>query len=199
MIPSLVANSAGLSFNGVMNDVTRILNDNQPDVAERLLPLLYDDLKRLATARMQGETPGQTIGPTGLVHEAWLRLVGSEGTWESRGHFFAAAAEAMRRILIDRARRRCAEKRGGNQKHIELQADQIAAPADDERLVALDEALQRFAQTDPAKAELVKLRYFAGCRTAEAAEILGISTATADRYWAYARAWLQNELRTAAN
>ncbi|MCR9201947.1 MAG: ECF-type sigma factor [Planctomycetaceae bacterium] len=181
-----------------MNDVTRILNDRQPDVAERLLPLLYDDLKKLAAARMQGE-PGQTIGPTGLVHEAWLRLAGGEGTWESRGHFFAAAAEAMRRILIDRARRRSAQKRGKNPNRVPLSADQIAAPANDDRLLALDEALQRFAAADPEKAELVKLRYFAGCRIHEAAEILGVSTATADRYWAYARAWLQNELQTSVD
>ena len=177
-----------------MNDVTRILNDDQPDVSDRLLPLLYDDLKRLAHARMQGESCGQTIGPTGLVHEAWLRLVGQEGTWKSRAHFFGAAAEAMRRILVDRARSKAARKRGGDRERVALREDLAALPPDDERLVAVDEALQRFQERDPQKAELVKLRYFAGCSIQEAAEILKISTATADRYWAYARAWLQNEL-----
>lgn len=192
-----VAKLAHVTFNDHMNDVTRILNDDQPNVTDRLLPLLYDDLKRLASARMQGEAAALSIGPTGLVHEAWLRLVGNEASWESRSHFFAAAAEAMRRILIDRARGRNAQKRGGEFDRADLDPNSIAQPQNDEKLVALDLALQRFAVVEPQKAELVKLRYFAGCRVHEAAELLGISTATADRHWAYARAWLQNELETA--
>jgi RNA polymerase sigma factor (TIGR02999 family) len=182
-----------------MTEVTRILfaiEQGDPSAAEQLLPLVYEELRRLAAERMAHERPGHTLEATALVHEAYLRLVGDglERHWNSRGHFFAAAAEAMRRILIDNARRKQALKRGGQGQRVELDAvDPTDGPAD-ERLLALEEALTRLAARDPVKSELVKLRYFAGLTTQEAAGVLGISTATADRYWAYARAWLQNEI-----
>jgi RNA polymerase sigma factor (TIGR02999 family) len=179
-----------------VNDVTRILNDDDPNAADRLLPIVYDELRELAAARMANEKPGQTLAPTGLVHEAWLRLAGADAEWESRGHFFAAAAEAMRRILIERARRKKAVKHGGEHRRAEFDLDSIEAADPDERLLQLDEALAQLTEIEPTKAQLVKLRYFAGCSTKEAAEILGISTATADRYWAYSRAWLQTEMQS---
>ncbi len=177
-----------------MNDVTRILNDGSDNAAERLLPILYDELRRLATDRMAAEKPGQTLSPTGLVHEAWLRLVGSDDDWESRGHFFSAAAEAMRRILIDNARRKLAAKHGGGRQLADVDLESLEASPDDERLIELNDALSKLAEIDSTKSELVKLRYFAGCSIKEAADLLGISTATADRYWAYSRAWLQTEM-----
>ncbi len=180
-----------------MTDVTRILNQieggNQASLAE-LFPAVYDELRRMAAGQMAGEAPGQTLDATGLVHEAWMRL-GDNQKFESRRHFFGAAAQAMRRILIDRARARRARKRGGDAGRADLDLDQIQESAtDDDRLEALDEALDRLEQQAPDKAELVKLRYFAGLKIHESAEILGISTATADRHWAYARAWLQTEI-----
>lgn len=181
-----------------MNDVTRILNDGSDNAAERLLPILYDELRRLATDRMAAEKPGQTLSPTGLVHEAWLRLVGSDDDWESRGHFFGAAAEAMRRILIDNARRKLAAKHGGGRQLADVDLESLEASSDDERLIELNDALSKLAEIDSTKSELVKLRYFAGCSIKEAAELLGISTATADRYWAYSRAWLQTEMNAQA-
>jgi len=181
-----------------MNEVTRILNDVGENTADRLLPIVYDELRRLAADRMSAEKPGQTLTPTGLVHEAWLRLVDAEADWDSRGHFFGAAAEAMRRILIDNARRKQAVKHGGDRHRAQLDLELIEVAAPDGRLLDLDAALTRFGEIDKTKAELVKLRYFAGCSIKDAAELLGISTATADRYWAYSRAWLQTEMNAQA-
>ena len=164
--------------------------------ARELLPLVYDELRRLAAQRMARESPGQTLQATALVHEAYLRLVGGnpDRPWEGRGHFFAAAAEAMRRILVENARRRHRLKRGGHRGRVDLDAASPAAPETDDDLLALDEALEKLAAKDPVKAQLVQLRIFAGLTLAEAAEILGLSPATADRYWAYARAWLRVEI-----
>jgi len=176
-------------------DVTRILTaieQGDPQAATELLPLVYEELRKLAAARLAGERPGQTLEPTALVHEAYLRLVGGQEqqTWNNRGHFFAAAAEAMRRILVESARAKHSLKRGGGAKRVNFdQAASLAQePADD--LLALDEALDRLAAEDPAKAELVKLRYFAGLTIEQAAQALGLSRATADRYWAYSKVWL---------
>lgn len=180
-----------------MSEVTRILNqiiDGSQRSVDQLLPAVYDELRRMAAVKMSQEKPGQTLDATGLVHEAFLRLVGNE-SFESRKHFFGAAAEAMRRILIDRARARNAEKRGGQAMRAEMELDQIPQSGEPlARLEVLNEAIGRFEQIEPEKAELVKLRYFVGLTIREAANILGISTATADRHWAYARAWLQNEI-----
>src|SRR3990172_6246663 len=188
-----------------MSDVTRILSQierGDPSAVEQLLPLVYDELRKLAAAKLAHEKPGQTLQATALVHEAYLRLVGSplqDSTprWNSRGHFFAAAGEAMRRILIVNARRRCAEKRGGGRERIKLDPALLPAADRDERLLALDEALTRLEQQHPDKARLVKLRFFAGLTIAEAAAAMGISDTTADRYWAYARAWIQREAAAA--
>lgn len=181
-----------------MSDVTRLLDDaaaGDPHAAAELLPLVYDELRRFASARLAGEQPGQTLQATALVHEAYLRLVGGDQSreWNSRAHFFAAAAEAMRRILVDAARRKLAGKRGGNPRRHLL--DGLAVPESDAELLALDEALRKLAEADPQKARLVELRYFAGLTGEQAAEALGISPTTADRHWAYARAWLQAEVR----
>jgi RNA polymerase sigma factor (TIGR02999 family) len=181
-----------------MTEVTRILSaieQGDPKSAEQLLPLVYDELRKLAAQKLAHENPGQTLQATALVHDAYLRLVGHDGqrSWKDRGHFFAAAAQAMRRILIDNARRKQSKKRGDGLRRQPLEA--IAAPEIDEELVLLDEALQKLADADPIKARLVELRYFAGLTADEAAQVLGISPATADRYWAYARAWLRNEVR----
>jgi len=185
-----------------MSEVTRILSaieQGDQHAAEQLLPMVYDELRKLAAQRLKDEKPGQTLQATALVHEAYVRLVDTDKVqhWNSRGHFFAAAAEAMRRILIGNARRKQAQKRGGQAKRVDLDGiEPLDRPADD-KLLALEDALIRLADKDPVKAELVKLRYFAGLTNEEAAAILGISTATAERYWAYARAWLQNEIATA--
>ena len=181
-----------------MNDITRILSDiehGDARAAERLLPLVYDELRKLAARRLKREDPGQTLQATALVHEAYLRLVGQDETrsWNSRGHFFAAAARAMRRILVDNARRKGARKRGVGLERQPL--DEVAAPQPDDEMLALDEALQTLAASDPVKARLVELRYFAGLTGEQAAEVLGISPATADRHWAFAKAWLRNEVR----
>jgi RNA polymerase sigma factor (TIGR02999 family) len=161
-----------------------------------LLPLVYDELRRLAAQRLAREAPGQTLQPTALVHEAYLRIVGAEPDrpWNGRGHFFGAAAQAMRRILVENARRRSRVKRAGDRARVDLDAAEPAVPPTDHDLLALDEALEQLAIKDPVKAELVGLRVFAGLTLAEAAEILGLSTSTADRYWAYARAWLRVEI-----
>jgi RNA polymerase sigma factor (TIGR02999 family) len=165
--------------------------------AEELLPLVYEELRKLAAHKMAQEAPGQTLQPTALVHEAWLRL-GADGQppWKNRAHFFAAAAEAMRQILIERARRRMALKRAGGASRVSLDEEEIPIEAaDDERLLAVDEALEQFAARDPRKAELVKLRYFIGMSFEEAASVLGIAVPTAKKWWAYGRAWLAVALR----
>jgi RNA polymerase sigma factor (TIGR02999 family) len=182
-----------------MSEVTRILSaieGGDPHAAEQLLPLVYDELRKLAAQKLAQEKPGQTLQATALVHEAYLRLVDREQAqqWNGRGHFFAAAAEAMRRILVDTARSKRTERRGGGRRRAVVEVADLAARPDDPKLLALEEALAKLEQQQPAKAQLVKLRYFAGLSTREAAEALGISTATADRHWAYARAWLQREM-----
>ena len=183
-----------------MNDVTRILSaieQGDPKASEELLPLVYGELRRLAKQRLAQEKPGQTLQATALVHEAYLRLVDGEEAqrWNSRGHFFAAAAEAMRRILVENARRKRAEKHGGRLERQDLDDVDIAAPAPSEDLLALDEALAKLEAEDPVKAQLVKLRYFAGLTEDEAASALGISRTTAQRHWRYAKVWLLDELR----
>jgi RNA polymerase sigma factor (TIGR02999 family) len=180
--------------------VTRLLAalaQGDPHAADQLLPLVYDELRRLAAQKMAHEPPGQTLQPTALVHEAYVRLLGddAEQHWEHRGHFFAAAATAMRRILIERARRKRRQVHGGGRRRQELHPSAVAAPEPDDNLLALDAALTKFAERDPLKARLVELRYFGGLTGAEAAEILGISPSTADRHWVYARAWLRREVR----
>ena len=182
-----------------MSEVTNILSaieQGDPHAAEQLLPLVYDELRRLAADKLAEERPGQTLQATALVHEAYLRLVGADQSqhWDSRGHFFAAAAEAMRRILVDKARRKKADKRGGASRRVDVAPDDLIARQRDDKMIALDEALAKLEKEDPQKAKLVKLRYFAGLTIKEAAATLGISTATADRYWSYARAWLQREM-----
>ena len=184
-----------------MNDVTRILSAierGDPRAGGELLPLVYGELRRLAKQRLAREKPGQTLQATALVHEAYLRLVGDDasGGWNSRGHFFAAAAEAMRRILVERARRRTRVKRGGGFERAELEPSALAAPEPDQELLALDEALTRLAAEDPQSAEVVKLRYFAGFTIPEAAEALGVSPRQADFLWAFARAWLRQALES---
>ena len=182
-----------------MDDVTTILaaiENGDPVAAEHLLPLVYDELRRLAAARLASEAPGQTLDATALVHEAYLRLVGptNDRAFANRKHFFVAASEAMRRILVENARRKGRAKRGGGRRRVELDGDAVEAPRRDDRLLALDEALERFAVIEPAKAELLKLHSFGGLGLAEAAEVMGISPTTADRWWAYARAWLRTEI-----
>lgn len=181
-------------------EVTRVLQAievGDPNAAETLLPLVYDELRRLAANRMASGAAGHTLQPTALVHEAWLRLVGDhkQGSYQGRSHFFAAAAEAMRHLLVDRARRRLALRHGGGQQRLGIEDVEIPAAAEDEELVAVHEALERLAGLDPAKAELVKLRYFAGLTLSEVAAVSGISEPTAKRRWAMARAWLYNEIR----
>lgn len=183
-----------------MSEVTRVLSaieKGDPAAAAQLMPLVYDELRKLAAAKLAREKPGQTLDATALVHEAYLRLVASgeasarrEPQWNSRGHFFAAAAEAMRRILIDNARRKMAEKHGAEWNRRDLDQIDIAAPQPDSDLIALDEALSQLTVADPEAAELVKLRYFAGLTIKQAAEVLNISPRSADFLWAYARAWL---------
>jgi RNA polymerase sigma factor (TIGR02999 family) len=183
-----------------MNEVTRILatiEQGNPNAARLLLPLIYDELRKLAAQRLAREQPGQTLQATALVHEAYLRVVGNDGDarhWNGRGHFFAAAATAMRRILIERARNKRRQIHGGERHRRELHPDIAAAAEPDEDLIALDTALDKLAERDPVKARLVELRYFAGLSGDEAAEILGISARSADRYWVYARAWLRREM-----
>jgi RNA polymerase sigma factor (TIGR02999 family) len=182
-----------------MSDVTQVLQAiEQGDraAASQLLPLVYDELRKLAASKMANEPPGLTLQPTALVHEAWLRLGGSDGQpWTGRAHFFGAAAEAMRRILIENARRRKALRHGGGQARLDIQEIEVAAPAEDDQLLAINDALERFSILDKQKAELVKLRYFIGLTIEESAKTLGISEATAKRWWEYARAWLHTEVR----
>ena len=180
-----------------MSEFTQLLlelQDGKACAKDRLVELVYSELRRMAAAKMASERPGHTLDATGLVHEAFLKL-SPDQAFESRRHFFGSASEAMRRILIDRARARSAEKRGGNMERLEVDPDQIGGEDETEdRLVELDVALEKLEQSAPQKAELVKLRYFTGLTILEAAEILGISTATADRYWAFAKSWLQAEV-----
>jgi RNA polymerase sigma factor (TIGR02999 family) len=182
-----------------MSEVTRILSaidQGDPKAAEQLLPLIYDDLRKLAAHKLAAEAPGQTLQATALVHEAYLRLVDTEEVqhWESRRHFFAAAAEAMRRILVDSARHKRTEKHGGQMQRLNLDDADSVAESRSTDVLALDEALTKLAAEDPVKAQLVTLRYFAGLSVQEAADAMGISRATADRYWSYARTWLYCEL-----
>jgi RNA polymerase sigma factor (TIGR02999 family) len=187
-----------------MSDVTRILSaieHGDLHAAEQLLPLVYDELRKLAARKLAQEKPGQTLQATALVHEAYLRLVDVDKVphWNSRGHFFAAAAEAMRRILVETARRKKAGKHGGGRERLNLELADLPAAQGDDKLIRLDEALARFEVHNALHAKLVKLRFFAGLTIKEAAEALGVSTATADRYWAFARAWLQREMATVDN
>jgi RNA polymerase sigma factor (TIGR02999 family) len=194
-----------------MSEVTRILSaieQGDPHAAEQLLPLVYAELRKLAAQKLAQEKPGQTLDATALVHEAYLRLVvpargesqPSDGKhWNTSGHFFTAAAEAMRRILIDQARNKQSQRQGGGRKRQDIDHHQIAAPEPSLDVLAVNEALERFEKVDPLKANLVKLRYFAGLTIPQAAEALGISSTTADRYWAYARAWLHAELKKGAS
>jgi RNA polymerase sigma factor (TIGR02999 family) len=181
-----------------MNDVTLILQSierGDPQAAEELLPLVYEELRKLAAVRMSQEALGHTLQPTALVHEAWLRLVGGTGqNWNSRNHFFMAAAQAMRRILIERARQKSRLKRGGDQQRVPLETLEIASDADSETLLLVEEAMQGLAKADALKARLVELRFFTGLSLLEAAQVLGVSEPTAKRYWAYARAWLFQEI-----
>jgi RNA polymerase sigma factor (TIGR02999 family) len=185
-----------------MSDVTVLLDAIQtgdPEAPAQLLPLVYDELRRLAAHRLAHESPGQTLQPTALVHEAYLRLVGAGHgqQWAGRGHFFAAAAEAMRRILVDNARRKRAVKHGGILERRELDAAELLAPEPREDLVALDEALTALATRDPTAAELVQLRYFGGLPVADAAEVLGLSQRAAERLWTYTRVWLLDRIKNA--
>jgi RNA polymerase sigma factor (TIGR02999 family) len=183
-----------------MSDVTHILQAIQqgdPKAADELLPLVYEELRKLAAHRMASEASGQTLQATALVHEAWMRLVGSENPkFDGRAHFFAAAAEAMRRILIDRARRKRAVRHGGGQERVELDEADFATQKDDDQLLAMSDALDKLAVQNKMEAELVKLRYFVGMTTAQAAEVLGITEAAAKHYWIHARTWLYQEITT---
>ena len=175
-----------------------LMQPEEIQTTEELLPLVYAELRRLAAHKMASENPAQTLQPTALVHEAWLKLGGEENRqWRNRNHFFAAAAEAMRRILTDNARRKLRVRHGGGQQRVELDDCATAADSEADHILAISEALEKFAQIDPKRAELVKLRYFVGLSFTEAAEVLSISEPTAKRYWSFARAWLYEEIRAA--
>ena len=185
-----------------MSQITQVLNAverGDPQAAEDLLPLVYEELRKLAAVRMANESSGHTLQPTALVHEAWLRLVGNDANaqFANRAHFFAAAAEAMRRILIERARRKGAEKRGGNWERIDLDKVDIAVDADDDTILLVNEALEKLAKEDANAAEIAKLRFFGGLTLEEAGQVLGVTERTANRYWAFARVWLFDEIRQA--
>ena len=181
-----------------MSDATLLLSaieQGNPTAAEKLLDLVYEELRRLAASKISREAPYQTLQPTALVHEAWLRLMGgSQPAFENRAHFFSAAAEAMRRILIDRARRKLTVRHGGGYERIDVEQLNLAAPDSDQEILAVDEVLDEFARQHPVKAEVVKLRFFAGMTHEETAQVLGISEATARNYWTFARAWILNEI-----
>jgi RNA polymerase sigma factor (TIGR02999 family) len=182
-----------------MSELTVILDRaraGDPKAADELLPIVYDELRKLATSRMAHEAPNQTLQPTALVHEAWLRLVGAEDReFQNRAHFFAAAAEAMRRILVERARRKQRLRHGGGQQRVDLSQVDLAVTSDDDTILAVSEALDKLSSRDPQGAELIRLRFFAGVTNAEAGELLGLPERTAKRTWAYARAWLHEELK----
>jgi RNA polymerase sigma factor (TIGR02999 family) len=182
-----------------VSDVTQILTaieQGDAKAADKLLPLVYEELRKLAAHKMANEAAGQTLQPTALVHEAWMRLVGKENPkFQNRAHFFAAAAESMRRILIDNARRKRALRHGGGQQRVDFEQAELSSASDDEQLLAVNEALDKLAAQNKVEADLVKLRYFVGMTLDEAAEVLGISARTADNYWAHARAWLFRELK----
>jgi RNA polymerase sigma factor (TIGR02999 family) len=194
-IPHFVA----IAYAARMSDVTRILDRVQqgdPKASDELLPFVYEELRKLAAHRMANEAPGQTLQPTSLVHEAWLKLVGKDNPkFEGRAHFFAAAAEAMRRILIDNARRKRAARHGGGQERVDIQEVELAAPTNEDELLAVHDALEKLAIQDQQLAELVKLRFFVGLTNKEAAEVLGVSEPTVERWWTFARAWLYREIR----
>jgi RNA polymerase sigma factor (TIGR02999 family) len=175
-----------------------VMHPDEIQTTEQVLPLVYAELRRLAAHKMASENPGQTLQPTALVHEAWLKLGGEQNRqWRNRNHFFAAAAEAMRRILTDNAKRKLRVRHGGGQQRVNLEDCATAADSDADHILAVSEALEKFARLDPQRAELVKLRYFVGLTFAEAAEVLSISEPTAKRYWSFARAWLYEEIRAA--
>jgi len=182
-----------------MADATLLLTaveQGDPKAADELLDLVYEELRRLATSKMAQEAPGQTLQPTALVHEAWLRLVGGKNPkFENRAHFFSAAAEAMRRILIDRARRKLTQRHGGAFERVDLDGQDLAAPDADRQLLAVHEVLDKLATEHPAQAEVVKLRYFAGMTNEETAQVLGVSVATVKNYWTFARTWIFHEIR----
>jgi RNA polymerase sigma factor (TIGR02999 family) len=181
-----------------MNEVTRILNaikEGDTHAPEELLPAVYEELRRMARHKMAGESPDHTLQPTALVHEAWLRLSGGEQAWENRGHFFAAAAESMRRILVDHARRKQSQKRGGKMVKEELHDSSVVLTAPPDELLAVDDALERLISEDPQAAELVKLRYFVGMTMNEAADAMALPLRSAERIWTFARAWLKREIR----
>jgi len=197
MLEATERKSAGAGtyqMDGAPGQVTQILEAagaGDERAAEQLLPLVYEELRRLAAGKMANEAPGQTLQPTALVHEAWLKLAGgARQHWESRRHFFHAAAEAMRHILIDRARKRQRERHGGGQQRVDIEEIEVAAPVEEETLLAVDEALAELEKMDPAKAEVVKLKFFVGLSEGEAADVLGVSERTIERRWAYAQAWL---------
>ena len=183
-----------------MSDATLLLTaveQGDPQAADKLLDLVYEDLRRLAASRMAQEAPGNTLQPTALVHEAWLRLVGPQKpAFENRAHFFAAAAEAMRRILIDRARRKLAQRHGGGHERVYLDGLDLAAPDADQQLLAVHEVLDIFAKEYPVPAEIVKLRYFVGMTNEETAHVLGISVTTVKKYWTFARAWIFQQIKS---
>ena len=186
-----------------MSDITQILNrveQGEPEAADQLLPLVYQELRQLAAHKMRNELAGQTLQPTALVHEAWLRLgADNQPNWKNRGHFFAAAAEAMRRILVERARKRVAMKRGGGLAPVSLDEVEVAIESEtDDRILQINDALEKFVLLEPRKALLVKLRYFAGLAFEEAAQALGIAVPTAKEWWSYSRAWLGLEIRRTA-
>ena len=194
----LLKSSLDMSLCEEMSDATLLLTaveQGDPKAAEKLLELLYDELRRLATSKMARETPGQTLQPTELVHEAWLRLVGTKNPkFENRAHFFSAAAEAMRRILIDRARRKLTKRHGGGFQRVDLEGQELAAPGADQQLLAVHEVLDNLAKEYPVQAEVVKLRYFAGMTNEETAQVLGISVTTTKSYWTFARTWILHEI-----
>ena len=183
-----------------MSDVTRILESIQhgdPKAADELLPLVYVELRKLAAYKMAQNASGHTLQPTALVHEVWMRLVGSENpTFDSRAHFFAAAAEAMRHLLIDNARRKLARRHGGGQQRVDVEYVDIALPADEDHLIAVNDALDQLAARSPVQAQVVKLRFFVGMTAAESAEVLGLSERTVKQYWSHARTWLYQEIQS---